>query len=642
MRSAETEKLLEQLDQECLPHWRGSLPDGADHSAQFRGIINSISRSRLEFDSRLFFIVVFGPVKSGKSTLVNVLARDYVSPSRFSKESTRRASIVIQSREKGIDQFFSRKHKLTRSAQQESVKLRAEFEHVVQYLRGLVSEAELESDVRRVTHPFTHENVDHLLSAELEEEPLITVIRSTGGRLINNDTAILDIPGLDGHYSNYVDTPSSFWAVNRADFLIFTQSSFAPLNRQTCVFLKDFYVQSRRPPVWLLQNRMEARYWQPEASRTREAEEQLSEAVAEITGLLEIEPDSLPRSSINLGKANDGIFDEIPGLLAESRFEPFEEKLADQLEKTRLRVVEQNCLNELTVKFSTGRNELEQLLAELKQKTEKRNTRLATAKNLENSIATLRYDAPSNVLRFNAVFEGLSRQLETDGARIIHEECDQLWHALIHEFPALKEGRKPVRGSILNRRLEDLALRIPTRLEESLFRLAEGTGNNLRQRSLSLADEIERIIQDDEKPELPIWKLTDIPGFETARLAFPKYRERTLILWIIPWPKSYPAGAIEGQLKRDLPELFTRELTNRLKKWQLRIEAAFVTKFCETRRGAWIENVSISLKALKTEYKSDEAHTAQTTTFIRRMLTDLESLNRLVNQAGEALESKST
>ena len=639
MRSSVTERLLEKLDGECLPAWRTQLAPDLSHAAELRSIIDGISRARLEFDSKLFFIVVFGPVKSGKSTLVNALARDYVSPTRFSRETTRRASIVIQSGSKGIDQFFSRRHKLTRTTQHDAAELRADFDHVVHYLRGLVSEAELDPQVRRVAHEFNRENINHLLSAELDEEPLITVIRSTGGNLINSDTAILDIPGLDGHYANYVDTPSSFWAVNRADFLIFTQSSFAPLNRQTCVFLKDFYVQSRRPPVWLLQNRMEARYWKPEDFRAREAEEQLAEAVSEITTLLEIEPDSLPRSSINLGKASDGIFDESPGLLAESRFEPFEEKLAARLSETRLRVVEQNCLNELGAKFTEAQEGLESLLAELRQQTDRRNARLTSARDLEKAIAGLHYDAPADVQRFKSVFEHLHLKLEAEGIRLIHEECDRTWQALVDEFPGLSDGRKHVRGGTLNRRLDDLARRIPTRIVESLFRLADTSGEMIRNRAADLAIEIERMIRDDEKPELPGWSTKEIPAIDGTPLTFPKYRERTMILWIIPWPKRYPAGAIEGQLKRDLPDLFTRELNSRLRKWQRKIEEAFATSFGETRRRSWAENVARSLKVLKSDYKSDEAQSARTVAAARRMLTDLEALNNLVSEADGAIDS---
>ena len=43
---------------------------------------------------------MFGPLKAGKSTLTNLLAREYVSPTGFGMETTLRPSIILKSRTK--------------------------------------------------------------------------------------------------------------------------------------------------------------------------------------------------------------------------------------------------------------------------------------------------------------------------------------------------------------------------------------------------------------------------------------------------------------------------------------------------------------------------------------------------------------
>lgn len=48
----------------------------------------------------MFFILMFGPLKAGKSTLTNLLAREYVSPTGFGMETTLRPSIILKSRTK--------------------------------------------------------------------------------------------------------------------------------------------------------------------------------------------------------------------------------------------------------------------------------------------------------------------------------------------------------------------------------------------------------------------------------------------------------------------------------------------------------------------------------------------------------------
>ena len=51
-----------------------------------------------EYENGTFIVLVVGPVKSGKSTLVNLIANAYVSPTHF-LECTVRPSIISQRRE---------------------------------------------------------------------------------------------------------------------------------------------------------------------------------------------------------------------------------------------------------------------------------------------------------------------------------------------------------------------------------------------------------------------------------------------------------------------------------------------------------------------------------------------------------------
>ena len=50
-----------------------------------------------EYENGSFIVLVVGPVKSGKSTLVNLIANAYVSPTHF-LECTVRPSIISQRR----------------------------------------------------------------------------------------------------------------------------------------------------------------------------------------------------------------------------------------------------------------------------------------------------------------------------------------------------------------------------------------------------------------------------------------------------------------------------------------------------------------------------------------------------------------
>ena len=63
-------------------------------------IISQLSKAEnrsKEYENGTFIVLVVGPVKSGKSTLVNLIANAYVSPTHF-LECTVRPSIISQRR----------------------------------------------------------------------------------------------------------------------------------------------------------------------------------------------------------------------------------------------------------------------------------------------------------------------------------------------------------------------------------------------------------------------------------------------------------------------------------------------------------------------------------------------------------------
>jgi hypothetical protein len=70
-------------------------------------VVRNTARSRNQFGSKLFFVVIVGPLKSGKSTLTSALAGKIVSPAGFGKETTRRPSLVIQAEQSGVEHYFS-------------------------------------------------------------------------------------------------------------------------------------------------------------------------------------------------------------------------------------------------------------------------------------------------------------------------------------------------------------------------------------------------------------------------------------------------------------------------------------------------------------------------------------------------------
>jgi len=404
IRTKETQTLLQQLDG-VLTEWRKFDSNRCLDAAELEQIVRNIDRARRQFDSKLFFVVIFGPLKAGKSTLTNTLAGEYVSPTGFGKETTRRPSLVICGVKSGIDQYFStdpevnhflsqrrlRKDSAAGAAAEDETqklgKVREAFDAVADYLRGIRSNDEFHGRIRVNTLHLNAASLEEALTQDLTTEPLLTVIRSKGGHLLSHGVAIVDMPGLDGSRSNWRADPIHEWVISRAEFFLFVQSSVAALNNETHDFLKEIVAQSTKPPVWLVQNIFDARHWQPEEKRKKAADEQREEGKRRVIELL----NEAPRAALglNVGLAWDAKSEDQSEWLARSEFPKFESDLTDVLHAERALIQERNCLEYLSQRFGEAKKQLElsaNRIAELRKKHQDVRNKLETAQATVDAV----------------------------------------------------------------------------------------------------------------------------------------------------------------------------------------------------------------------------------------------------------------
>lgn len=331
-------------------------------------VFEKILQARREYDSKLFFIVIFGPLKAGKSTLINCLTRhEELSPTRFGEECTLRPSIIVQAPHGAPEEILTYRSKDTAAGMDSR-----RFNMLIDSLRGI-----REGGVPKVkaeSAPLCESNLKKCLTGSTGREPLITILRVGGEGLFGgDDVALIDMPGLDGSQAN-MDSPVYKWVIERADFLIFVQSSLSAINEPTARLLKKFHEgKARVPETWVLINEIDAKPWRPQSIRRADLEDQQRHADSQLQAQLRrINGDiAFEYAQVNLGRASDYYFKSAAWqeegwdaqrrkkeLLEGSQLPEFESKLRGHINRNRGDMVYDNATGSLKDAFRSAQDYL--------------------------------------------------------------------------------------------------------------------------------------------------------------------------------------------------------------------------------------------------------------------------------------------
>ena len=310
------------------------------------------NRSR-EYVNGTFIVLVVGPVKSGKSTLVNLIANAYVSPTHF-LECTVRPSIISQRRE-GEDCTIT---VFTSDNADDRAGL---IDAIIDRIRGIEGE-ELPLGVSKSVFDLTPENIKEKVELGLNEslsaETLVTSITTPGGRLMKQNVFIIDMPGFDGEHAN-IDHPAYDTIAQRADLIIFVQSSNSAISKVSTQFLKKLSDNNKDVPVCLIHNIFDSAWWRTEEERATAVQSQKEFAIKEIRRQ-GFSIDENQCFSINLGMVEDGRKNCYPDCQALSDEVRDYERIEDILHE---RVISRRDAMRLNVGLGRTRQQIEKTLA---------------------------------------------------------------------------------------------------------------------------------------------------------------------------------------------------------------------------------------------------------------------------------------
>ncbi len=359
-----------------------TLPDEATvNVTEWTGsILNALDA----FDSEHFVVACIGMLKSGKSTLINLLARNRnASPTGFGYDTTLRPALITCTLEpQGMIEIW-----LPNAADQKLTK--ASLNEVFLCLRGVKKS----TDVKSATchqYPLTPANLENALCKAVLEadqnmlpcEPVMVVVKVPQNKEspLSSEIVLLDTPGLDSGISEWTTGASErySWIIENSDLLLFLQSSVAPLNRNATAILHDIHARSPNTPVWLVQNEMCAKPWLPPERITEENTKQRTQAAR----MFNTVSHAFKQVYANLGKADSAIFDDSLGgklrreLLHDSQFCSLEQNVRNDLIRNIGPIRRRNCIDAVVREVQTMLDGLDGILKQLEAQLHEKQNRV--------------------------------------------------------------------------------------------------------------------------------------------------------------------------------------------------------------------------------------------------------------------------
>lgn len=299
---------------------------------------NELIQIENETRSEMYFIMIAGGIKSGKSSLINLLSREEVAKTQLGQETTLRPSIISRGNEDKIIVYY-------RSDSNEKEALNAAISHIKGFDQN--SSGLKKYGVRAEPIEFTVDNTYKYTATNQATNSqniiLVNIRINTESSIFQENIAIIDTPGIDGNKAT-VNNPITL--LDRTDYLLFLQSSVSPLNISSSKFLEKIQVETVATPTRLVHNKFSLKQWRKVNG---------SEAdIKSIENALKLLEDNLNRKDISaivvdIGKAEDGLSkdsDILEANLTKTKKELLDESDIFGLESDLKNIIRDTCKTE--------------------------------------------------------------------------------------------------------------------------------------------------------------------------------------------------------------------------------------------------------------------------------------------------------
>ncbi|MEO2068203.1 MAG: dynamin family protein [Desulfurobacteriaceae bacterium] len=318
-------------------------------------LLNNIKRIKKELETDSFVVIICGGLKSGKSTLINLLCHKEVSPTRLGRETTVRPCIFSRGETSKVLLFYGRPKDKTHKKNL--------FHAIIDYVKGIVDEKELakegleieEDNISKAQGWLTKDSIPGkrspiFINIQIAEKEL-----KGEYNLLKEGILLVDTPGLDGITAGVGGVKKDGeedldidWLVERVDLMLLLQSTVSPLNESGIKFVGKLYKNLNNPPVFLVHNEFSLKCWRKDYKEIKSFTKVDEDSIETTRRLLkQVIKEDVEYFRVNLGMAEDGFEYEKEELKNQSAFLTFEKELFNFIVKNRQHIHEDNVWKRL-------------------------------------------------------------------------------------------------------------------------------------------------------------------------------------------------------------------------------------------------------------------------------------------------------
>jgi GTPase Era involved in 16S rRNA processing len=331
-----------------------------------KNLKTDLSTVKKELNSNKYFIAIIGGIKTGKSTLINLLCHKEVSKTQAGVETTKIPLVISANSEDKIN-IYRKKGNIG-----DNPKITDEDRNlVINYIKGLDEfDENNENSIGKEIEDYDEDKLYKYVTddSSIDNSSMIIAIHLTLDKqrlkeypncLLLNDIMIIDTPGLDGVESSIggKENNNGDWLLESTDLIFILQSTVSPINKNIKDTLKK--INNRNFKSRLVHNQFSLRDWLEKDKK--EDWENVTKKKSIDKALEILDKKGAYTDWVDLAMASDTVFSKedlvnkkeeysdkhIEELLKKSNFSEFEKNTNDELKKTKEKSHFDSCINQI-------------------------------------------------------------------------------------------------------------------------------------------------------------------------------------------------------------------------------------------------------------------------------------------------------